>query len=82
MRTASRQLFGDEVGDKVGDVWGFDEEGEMRTIWKQSGQPGLWLHGGNFAMCRYYSRIVALQIKAQLEGMTGKNARRDSKMDL
>ncbi|KAK9774715.1 putative FAD/NAD(P)-binding domain-containing protein [Seiridium cardinale] len=78
MRTGTRQIFGDEVGDKVGDVWGFDEEGEMRTIWRQSGHPGLWLFGGNFAMCRYYSRIVALQIKAQLEGMTGRNeARRD-----
>ncbi|KAH8205558.1 hypothetical protein TruAng_000264 [Truncatella angustata] len=80
MRTTSRQIFGDSVGDKVGDVWGFDEEGEMRTIWKQSGHPGLWLMGGNFAMCRYYSRIVALQIKAQLEGYTGRHARRDSKM--
>ncbi|KAI1876888.1 uncharacterized protein JN550_000960 [Neoarthrinium moseri] len=70
MRTATRQIFGDEVGDRVGDVWGFDNEGEMRTIWKRSGQPGLWLHGGNFAMCRYFSRMVALQIKAQLEGMT------------
>ncbi|KAI0177562.1 hypothetical protein BJ166DRAFT_26200 [Pestalotiopsis sp. NC0098] len=80
MRTGTRQIFGDEVGDKVGDVWGFDEEGEMRTIWKQSGHPGLWLFGGNFALCRYYSRLVALQIKAQLEGMTGKQARRDSKM--
>lgn len=80
MRTGTRQIFGDDVGDKVGDVWGFDEEGEMRTIWKQSGHPGLWLFGGNFAMCRYYSRLVALQIKAHLEDMTGKNARRDSKM--
>ncbi|KAF7518680.1 hypothetical protein G7054_g13367 [Neopestalotiopsis clavispora] len=80
MRTGTRQIFGDDVGDKVGDVWGFDEEGEMRTIWKQSGHPGLWLFGGNFAMCRYYSRLVALQIKAHLEDMTGKGARRDSKM--
>lgn len=80
MQTGTRQIFGDDVGDKVGDVWGFDEEGEMRTIWKQSGHPGLWLFGGNFAMCRYYSRLVALQIKAHLEDMTGKGARRDSKM--
>ncbi|KAI0132611.1 hypothetical protein BJ170DRAFT_680493 [Xylariales sp. AK1849] len=70
MRTTTRQIFGDEVGDRVGDVWGFDEEGEMRTIWKRTSQPGLWLHGGNFAMCRYFSRMVALQIKAQLVGIT------------
>lgn len=70
MRGATRSIFGDAVADKVGEVWGHDAEGEMRTIWRRSGHPGLWLHGGNFAMCRYYSRMVALQIKAQLEGMT------------
>jgi hypothetical protein len=69
MRETTRTIFGDAVADRVGDVWGFDAEGEMRTIWRSSGQPGLWLHGGNFAMCRYYSRMVALQIKAQLEGL-------------
>lgn len=71
MRTATQQIFGDEVASRVGDVWGFDEEGEMRVIWRRNDQPGLWLHGGNLAMCRYYSRIVALQIKAQIRGLSG-----------
>jgi hypothetical protein len=70
MRTQARVIFGDEVADRVGDVWGWDEEGEMRTIWRESGHPGLWLHGGNLAMCRYYSRVLALQIKAKLEGFS------------
>lgn len=69
MRTTARSILGDELADKVGDVWGWDEEGEMRTIWRGSGHPGFWLHGGNLAMCRYYSRLVALQIKAKLEGV-------------
>ncbi|KAI1332393.1 hypothetical protein F5Y16DRAFT_407634 [Xylariaceae sp. FL0255] len=69
MKTATELLFGPEVSSKVGTVWGFDHEGEMRAMWRQSGHPGLWLHGGNLAMCRYFSRIVALQIKAQLEGI-------------
>jgi cation diffusion facilitator CzcD-associated flavoprotein CzcO len=69
MRTQTRTIFGDEVADKVGDVWGFNEEGEMRTIWQQSGHPGFWFHGGNLAMCRYYSRLLALQIKGQEEGL-------------
>ncbi|RYP07603.1 hypothetical protein DL765_009104 [Monosporascus sp. GIB2] len=68
MRTVTEDIFGDEVAGKVQTVWGFDEEGETRTMWKRSGHPGLWLHGGNLAMCRYFSRIVALQIKAQLLG--------------
>ncbi|KAM0715898.1 hypothetical protein Q7P37_008412 [Cladosporium fusiforme] len=69
MRTQTRTIFGDEVADKVGDVWGFNEEGEMRTIWQRSGHPGFWFHGGNLAMCRYYSRLLALQIKGLEEEM-------------
>ncbi|RYP57472.1 hypothetical protein DL769_009456 [Monosporascus sp. CRB-8-3] len=68
MRTATEAIFGDEVAGKVQTVWGYDEEGETRIMWKRSGHPGLWLHGGNLAMCRYFSRIVALQIKSQLLG--------------
>ena len=70
MRTVTEAVFGDQVASKVPNVWGYDEEGEMRVIWRQSGHPGLWLHGGNLALCRYFSRIVALQIKAQLEGLS------------
>lgn len=69
MRTQTRVIFGDEVAGKVNDVWGFNEEGEMRTIWQRSGHPGFWFHGGNLALCRYYSRPLALQIKALEEGL-------------
>lgn len=69
MRTQTRIMFGDEVADRVGDVWGFNEEGEMRTIWQKSGHPGYWFHGGNLALCRYYSRLLALQIKGLEAGL-------------
>jgi hypothetical protein len=69
MRTIAKGILGPELPDKVGDIWGWDEEGEMRTIWTSSGHPGLWFHGGNLAMCRYYSRLVALQILAKLKGL-------------
>ncbi|KAF2188399.1 FAD/NAD(P)-binding domain-containing protein [Zopfia rhizophila CBS 207.26] len=69
MRTQARMIFGDEVADRVGDVWGFDEEGEFRTMWQRSGHPGLWFMGGNLGISRYYSRILALQIKAIEEGI-------------
>ncbi|TGJ78701.1 hypothetical protein E0Z10_g10070 [Xylaria hypoxylon] len=70
MRTTTEAIFGAEVGSKVGNVWGLNEEGEIKVMWRRSGYPGLWLHGGDLAMCRYFSRIVALQIKAQLEGLS------------
>ena len=69
MRGEARTIFGDEVADRVGDVWGFDKEGELRTIWRPSGHPGFWFMGGNLALCRYYSRLLALQIKARLAGL-------------
>ena len=69
MRTQARQIFGDELADRVKDVWGFDEGGEMRTIWRKTGHPGFWFFGGNLALCRYFSRMLALQIKALEEGL-------------
>ncbi|KAB5527989.1 dimethylaniline monooxygenase (N-oxide forming) [Coniochaeta sp. 2T2.1] len=71
MKTQAGLVFGDEIGDKVKDVWGFDEHGEVRSLWRRSGHPGFWFHGGNLAMCRYFSRLLALQIKAQLLGLPG-----------
>lgn len=69
MRTQCRKIFGDLVADKVKDVWGFDEEGEIRTIWRKSGHKGFWFMGGNLALARWYSRPLALQIKAIEEGL-------------
>ena len=70
MRHSTRKIFGDAVADRVGDVWGLDEEGETRTMWRRSGHPGFWFFGGNLALCRYYSRLLALQIKALEVGIT------------
>ena len=69
MRTQARIMFGDEVADKLKDVWGLNEEGEWRTIWQNSGHPGFWYHGGKMALCRFYSRLLALQIKGLEEGL-------------
>lgn len=69
MRTQARAIFGDLVADRVGDVWGLNAEGEMRTIWQRSGHPGFWFMGGNLALCRYYSRLLGLQIKALETGL-------------
>ncbi|KAG5982192.1 hypothetical protein E4U55_002210 [Claviceps digitariae] len=69
MKSQTRAMFGDATAEKVSDVWGLNEEGEFRTIWQRSGHPGLWYHGGNMALCRYYSQLLALQIKGMQEGL-------------
>lgn len=44
--------------------------GEVNTMWRPSGHPKLWFMGGSLALCRINSRFVALQIKAEEEGLT------------
>ncbi len=62
-----RALMGDAVADAVGPVWGYDDEGELRNMWRPTGQPGLWFSAGNFQMCRTYSKILALQLRRALD---------------
>jgi cation diffusion facilitator CzcD-associated flavoprotein CzcO len=64
-----RAYLGDTVADAVGPVWGFDEGGELRNMWKRTAQPGLWFTAGSLAQCRIFSRYLAIQIKALEEGI-------------
>ena len=71
-------LISPEVADKVGKVWGLGSdttkdpgpwEGEQRNMWKPTAQEALWFHGGNLHQSRHYSRFLALQLKARMEGL-------------
>jgi putative flavoprotein involved in K+ transport len=53
--TAARQFF-ELTGPSAG---------ENRNIWKPTRQSSLWLHKGNFALMRFFSRLLVLQIKAR-----------------
>jgi len=63
------RLFGNDVADRVGPVWGFDEGYNMRNMWKRTAQKAFWIMGGNLIESRFNSRFLALQIKADLEGL-------------
>ncbi|MBZ9806768.1 NAD(P)/FAD-dependent oxidoreductase [Mesorhizobium sp. ESP-6-2] len=72
------QIVSREVADKVGPCWGLGSgvkgdprpwQGELRNMWKPTAQEALWFHGGNLALSRFYSKYVALQIKARMEGI-------------
>lgn len=66
----ARRVLGEEITRQVGPVWGLDDEGELQGVWRRSGHQGLWFMGGNLQMARYYGTFLALQIKADLEGLT------------
>jgi cation diffusion facilitator CzcD-associated flavoprotein CzcO len=64
-----RVYLGDEIADRIGPVWGFDDGGELRNMWRRTAQPGLWFTAGSLAQCRIFSRYLALQIKASEVGL-------------
>jgi putative flavoprotein involved in K+ transport len=67
-------LFGTEVAQRVGPIWGFDaDKQELRNMWTRTRQPGLWFTGGSFSQCRIYSRFIALQIDAVEAGRLEKS---------
>jgi putative flavoprotein involved in K+ transport len=59
-----RLYLGDDIAERIGPVWGFDDGGELRNMWRRTAQPGLWFTAGSLAQCRIFSRYLALQIKA------------------
>jgi len=64
-----RLLFGEAVMNRVGTIWGFGEEQELRNMYTRTRQPGLWFIAGGLAQCRIGSKHLALQIKAIEEGL-------------
>lgn len=64
-----RAALGDAVADRTGPAWGFDGGGELRNMWRPTGQPGLWFTAGSLAQCRIFSKYLALQIKAREVGL-------------
>jgi putative flavoprotein involved in K+ transport len=59
-----QKLFGETVAARVGTIWGFGDNQELRNMYVRTGQPGLWFIAGGLAQCRIGSQQLALQIKA------------------
>ncbi|KIW34504.1 uncharacterized protein PV07_01280 [Cladophialophora immunda] len=68
MRTDVARIFGKEVASRADDFWGLDSEGELKGVFKRNSHPNLYYMGGTIGHARYFSRHVALQIKAELMG--------------
>lgn len=64
-----REILGEEIAAKVGQIWGLDDDGELANMFKPTAQNGLWFMGGGFAHARIYSHYVAMQIKAREAGL-------------
>jgi putative flavoprotein involved in K+ transport len=78
MSAVLTDLISPQAADQAGPCWGLGSgipgdpgpwQGELRNMWKPTAIPHLWFHGGNLALSRFYSRILALQLKARAESI-------------
>jgi hypothetical protein len=69
-----RKLFGNDVVERIGPIWGYGEDQELRNMFKRTAQPGLWLCAGGLAQCRIGSKYLGLQIKAFEQGLLPRDA--------
>lgn len=78
MHEVVARIVSREVADRVGPCWGLGSgvrgdpgpwQGEPRNMYKPTAQEGLWFQGGNLASARFFSKFLALQLKARFEGL-------------
>jgi cation diffusion facilitator CzcD-associated flavoprotein CzcO len=69
LQDSVRAMFGGDVADRVGPIWGICGDGEACGIYAETGQEGFYVTGGGIPGARAYSRYTALLIKAALEGL-------------
>jgi hypothetical protein len=68
-----KRYFGEEFAQKIGPVWGFGTDGELRNVLKPTPQDGFWVLEGSIPMARWHSPLVALLLKAELLGIIPAN---------
>lgn len=78
MHEVVARIVSRDVADEIGTCWGLGSgtrhdpgpwHGELRNMYKPVAQDNLWFQGGNLALSRFFSKFVALQIKARMEGL-------------
>ncbi|GAA1828508.1 NAD(P)/FAD-dependent oxidoreductase [Pseudonocardia ailaonensis] len=65
---SSRDLLG-PIADRCLPVYGVAPDGEMSSVWRHSGQDGLWFMVGQLQAARIYSQVLALRIAAIQDGL-------------
>ncbi|GBE77698.1 FAD/NAD-P-binding domain-containing protein [Sparassis crispa] len=55
-RESLKTIFGDNVIGQTSELWGLDEEYEIRGSYRSSGYPGLWYGAGGFDASRFLSK--------------------------
>ena len=69
MRSMAEKIVGPEVAEQLEDFWQVDAEGELLGVWKPMQHPNIWYTGGAIGQARFFARFLAMQIKAEIEGV-------------
>ncbi|MGE0701897.1 MAG: flavin-containing monooxygenase [Hyphomicrobiaceae bacterium] len=64
-----RHFMGNEIADRLGEVWDFGADGELQNMWRRTPMPGMWFVGGGLPHVRIFSKYLAQQIKAVEVGL-------------
>ncbi|KZL72461.1 flavin-containing monooxygenase [Colletotrichum tofieldiae] len=68
------------IASKLEPTWGVDAEGEIRGLWKRHpGVDSLWIFSGGTSQHRWFSKVIAQQIKGVLESILPDAYRRTPK---
>ncbi|KAF4886350.1 putative indole-3-pyruvate monooxygenase YUCCA3 [Colletotrichum fructicola] len=60
----------EQFASKMESTWGVDAEGETRGLWKrQPDVDNIYVFAGGTGQHRWFSKVIALQIKGMLEGI-------------
>ena len=68
-----KRTLDEDVVERIGQIWGEDEDGELANMFKRTPQDGAWFIAGSLTQVRVYSKYIALQIKALEEGLVDTN---------
>ncbi|KAK8173365.1 hypothetical protein IWX90DRAFT_499147 [Phyllosticta citrichinensis] len=69
MEDVAAAIVGPQTARRLDEFWKVDCEGELRGIARPHvAQRNVWYMGGDIRFARYWSRDMALQIKADVEG--------------
>jgi cation diffusion facilitator CzcD-associated flavoprotein CzcO len=77
-----RTMFGDEVAERVGPIWGIGDDGELCNMYARTAQEGLYIAGGGIPGARAYSQYTAFLIKAAVEGLLPYSSRHRNQKSL
>ncbi len=81
LQDAVRNLLGDEIADRVGPIWGIDDDYELCAMYGRTGQEGFFVNGGGFMGARVYSPYTAMLIKADLMGILPRRRKKPPRAD-